>query len=171
MPPFSPVGCARCGLPFTGQLAAYAATVLPPAPVTNPYAAQAGTWRQPQGWSQPQGWGQPQASAQPMQPPGWPAAYPAGYGYPVQPQRRDRTMEALLPVNRSTLAIIAGYLGLFSIAVIPAPFALACGILALRDLRDRPDVGGRGRAIFAIVAGGFVTGWVIVANLPGLLAG
>ena len=80
-------------------------------------------------------------------------------------------MEALLPVNRSTLAIIAGYLGLFSIAVIPAPFALACGILALRDLRDRPDVGGRGRAIFAIVAGGFVTGWVIVANLPGLLAG
>lgn len=59
----------------------------------------------------------------------------------------------LLPTQRSGWAIAAGYLGLFAILVVPAPFALAAGIVALRDLRRRPHLGGRGRAIFGLISG------------------
>lgn len=162
-PPFTPIGCARCGLPFSGQVPAagptlpaqnpYAAQSPPP---HNPYATQQMTYGyQPPAWSQPPGWAQP--------------GYPMGYGYPQQPRPRDRTVEALLPVNRSGLAIAAGYLALFSILVLPAPFALGFGIAAMRDLRKRPDVGGRGRAVFGIVVGGFVTGWLVLAVIMGQL--
>jgi hypothetical protein len=67
--------------------------------------------------------------------------------------QRDRSMEALLPVNRSGLAIAAGYAGLFAILLVFAPVALVLGVLALRDLATKPTVGGRGRAWFGVVAG------------------
>lgn len=66
---------------------------------------------------------------------------------------RNRRMEALLPVNRSALSIAAGYAGLFSILLIFAPLALVLGVFALRDLSTKPDVGGRGRAWFGVIAG------------------
>jgi hypothetical protein len=66
---------------------------------------------------------------------------------------RDRGVEALLPVNRTGLAIAAGYAGLFSILLIFAPLALVLGVLALHDLSTKPNVGGRGRAWFGVVAG------------------
>lgn len=59
----------------------------------------------------------------------------------------------VLPVGRSWLAIIAGYLGLLSVLVFPAPFAIGAGVAALGHLRRHPHLGGRGRAWFAIVAG------------------
>lgn len=89
-------------------------------------------------------------------PPGYaPAGYaPGGWGAPAQ---RDRAMEALLPVNRSGLAIAAGYAGLFSILLIFGPVAILLGVLALRDLAGKPTVGGRGRAWFGIIAGSIGT--------------
>ena len=74
---------------------------------------------------------------------------------PVHPQSNetDAAMRILLPVGRSVYAIIAGYLGLVSPLVIPAPFAFIFGIIALRDIKRHPDRSGKGRAIFGIVMG------------------
>lgn len=64
----------------------------------------------------------------------------------------------LVPVGRSAWAIAAGYLALFSVLVVFAPFVLLCGIMALRAIKKNPGLGGKGRAWFGIVAGGVVTG-------------
>jgi len=63
----------------------------------------------------------------------------------------------LLPVGRSGWAIAAGYLGLFSLLIFPAPFALATGIYAIIDIRRNPKKHGMGRAIFGVVMGGLAT--------------
>ena len=84
--------------------------------------------------------------------------YPgAGYGGWGGPPVRDRSMEMLMPVNRTALSIVAGYAGLFSILLVFAPIALLLGVLALMDLSHKPDVGGRGRSWFAVVAGALGT--------------
>jgi hypothetical protein len=59
----------------------------------------------------------------------------------------------ILPIGRSGWAIAAGYLGLFAIGLLPAPFALGCGILGLRDIARNPEKIGKPRAIFGIVMG------------------
>ena len=73
----------------------------------------------------------------------------------------DAGMRMLLPVGRSGLAIAAGYLGLVSILLIPAPFALILGILAIREIRRSRQtdkrVYGMGRAIFGIAMGALFT--------------
>ena len=83
----------------------------------------------------------------------------------------DGGMRLLLPVGRSGWAIVAGYLGLFSVMLLPAPFAIICSVIALRDLKKRKAAGqpkyGLGRAIFGLVMGVLVT--VLVAF--GLLFG
>lgn len=66
-------------------------------------------------------------------------------------------MRLLLPVGRSGWAIAAGYLGLVSVLVLPAPFALLCGVLALRQIRRDPKAHGTGRAVFGVVMGGLFT--------------
>ncbi len=53
-------------------------------------------------------------------------------------------------------AIAAFYVGLFSFFVIPAPIAVICGIMALRDIRANPSKHGKGRAIFGMVAGSLI---------------
>jgi hypothetical protein len=73
------------------------------------------------------------------------------------PPERDRSVEYLLPVNRTGLSIAAGYAGLFAILLIFAPIALVLGVLALRDLQDKPAVAGRGRAWFGLIAGAIGT--------------
>lgn len=65
----------------------------------------------------------------------------------------DAGMRMILPVGRSPLAIIAGYLGLFSIIIFPAPLALVFGILAVIDIKKNPKKHGMGRAIFGIIMG------------------
>ena len=75
-------------------------------------------------------------------------------------------LKAVLPVGRSGWAIAAGYLALFSVLLVPAPFALACGVMAMRDIGRHPDRGGRGRAVFGIVMG--VLGTVALVALIGM---
>ena len=69
----------------------------------------------------------------------------------------DPAMRWVLPVGRSGWAIAAGYLGLFAVLVLPAPVALAIGIVALRDLKRNPSKLGKGRAIFGLVMGAIGT--------------
>jgi hypothetical protein len=65
----------------------------------------------------------------------------------------------LVPVGRSGWAIAAGYAGLFSFVVFPAPLALVLGIVAIRHVR-RSGRGGMGRAVFGLVMG--IVGCVIL---------
>lgn len=59
----------------------------------------------------------------------------------------------LLPVRVNVWAFFAGYLGLFAVLMIVAPFALIAGIVAVRQLSRNPDQRGKGRAWFGIVMG------------------
>lgn len=81
--------------------------------------------------------------------------------YPVRAPDigQDAGMRLLLPVGRSPLAIAAGYLGLFAVMCVPAPFALLAGILAAREIKRDPtgQKHGMGRAVFGIVMGGIFT--------------
>lgn len=73
-------------------------------------------------------------------------------------------MRALLPVGRSGWAIVAGYLGLLSLILLPAPFAIATGIIAIVDIKRHPHKHGLGRAWFGIVMG-FLATAVLIALL------
>jgi Domain of unknown function (DUF4190)/zinc-ribbon domain len=64
-----------------------------------------------------------------------------------------RELRFLLPVNTAPLALTAGYLGLFSILLVPGPVAVLVGILALVELHRQPDRYGRGRAWCGVVMG------------------
>jgi hypothetical protein len=92
-------------------------------------------------------------------PPAHTAPPPLGYARPAPPPDPGATagMRWLLPVGRSGWAIAAGYLGLLSVLVIPAPLALITGILALVDMRRHPQRHGMGRAIFGLLMGIFGT--------------
>jgi len=69
----------------------------------------------------------------------------------------DAGMRLLIPVGRSGWAIAAGYLGLFSLILIPAPISAIISIVAIRDIRRSRGSAkvkhGMGRAIFGLVMG------------------
>lgn len=69
----------------------------------------------------------------------------------------DKALGMILPVNVSPMAMISGYLGLFSVLLLPAPFAILTGILGMRDIKKNPNRSGKGRAIFGIVMGTLCT--------------
>jgi hypothetical protein len=100
----------------------------------------------------------PGAPAPYYAPPGYapPSAHyappPAGY-VPPRPIGEDAGIRMLIPIGRSIWAIAAGYLGLFSVLLIPAPLALIVSIIAIRDIRKHPDRHGMGRAIFGLIMG------------------
>jgi len=75
----------------------------------------------------------------------------------------NQALSMVLPINRSGWAIAAGYLALFSVLCLPAPFALFCGIMALRDLKRQPHLQGAGRAWFGIVMGSLGTVLLLLA--------
>ena len=81
----------------------------------------------------------------------------------------DPMVRALIPVGRTPLAIIAGYLGLGALFCIPSPLALGVGIWAVIDLKKKPGMHGMGRAVFGIVTGAIGTVamliWVVAAIL------
>lgn len=81
--------------------------------------------------------------------------YSPPYGYaPPQSLGDDAALRMLLPVGRSVWAIIAGYLGLFSLFFcFLGPFAVLAGIGAIIDLQRNPKLHGMPRAIFGIVLG------------------
>jgi len=86
----------------------------------------------------------------------------------AEPRRMgdDPVARMLLPVGRSGLAIVAGYLGLFSLLLLPAPLALITGILAVIDIRRHPEKHGMGRAIFGITFGALGTIVLLLWLLP-----
>ncbi len=75
----------------------------------------------------------------------------------------DAGVRLLIPVGRSGWAISAGYLGLFSILMVPSPFAIIVSVIAMWDIRKHPERHGMGRAIFGLVMG--VLGLVIIPIL------
>ena len=111
----------------------------------------------------------PIESAEPIEPaaerPAIPVAPPTAPGPVVAPalgpQETELGMRMLIPIGRSPFAIVAGYLGLLSITLIPAPFALLFGIAAVVHIRRGTHVHGMGRAVFAIVMG--VLGSILLA--------
>ena len=73
---------------------------------------------------------------------------------PVGRARPDAAIAALIPIGRSGLAIAAGYVGLFALVlVVLGPVSLLLGVLAWRDIARHPEKLGKGRALFAMVAG------------------
>jgi hypothetical protein len=98
----------------------------------------------------------PTSSPPPPLPPSPPSPPP-----PVPSLGDDAGMRILLPVGRSAWAIAAGYLGLISITLIPAPLALIASIIAIRRIkasRSTPKpLYGMGRAIFGLIAGALGT--------------
>lgn len=69
------------------------------------------------------------------------------------PDQPSGALRILLPVGRSGYAIMAGYLGLFAVLGIFAPFAILFGILGILDIRKNKDKHGMGRAVFGIAMG------------------
>ena len=67
--------------------------------------------------------------------------------------QQNAAIRMLIPIGRSGWAIAAGYAGLFSLLLFPAPLAILFGILAIRDIKKHPQKHGMGRAIFGLVAG------------------
>jgi hypothetical protein len=97
-----------------------------------------------------------------------PAPGPQPVARAARPAGDDPVMRMVLPVGRSPWAIAAGYLGLFSLLLLPAPFAVATGLLALHDIRSDPTKHGKGRAIFGITLGAIGT-LALVALTIGLI--
>jgi hypothetical protein len=86
------------------------------------------------------------------------------YEYEQRDIGDDPAMRLLLPVGTSGWAIASGYLGLISVLLIPAPFAVLTGILAIMEMKRNPKKHGMGRAIFGIVMGSlFSIGLLFVA--------
>jgi hypothetical protein len=87
------------------------------------------------------------------------SAFPNPYAEPVSGEverpigQNDAAIRMLIPVDRSGLAIAAGYLGLFSVLCLPAPIAVWVGVLAIRDIKANPTKHGLGRAWFGIIMG------------------
>jgi hypothetical protein len=74
--------------------------------------------------------------------------------YPPSPDLGQNSgMRMLIPVGRSPGAIAAGYLGLFSVLLAPAPVALAVSVMAIRDIQKHPKSHGMGRAVFGLIMG------------------
>jgi len=82
----------------------------------------------------------------------------------------EEGLKWLVPVGRSGWAIAAGYLGLLAcfplVGALFGILAVVTGILALQAAGRNPRLGGRGRAIFGIVAGA-IAGAI---NLLGIVA-
>ena len=91
---------------------------------------------------------------------------------PIQPKIGDDFgVRLLLPVGRSGWAIAAGYLGLFSLILLPAPIAIVVSVMALRDIKkhqfDQHPKYGKGRAIFGMVMGVIGTVMLVLLLISG----
>ncbi len=63
------------------------------------------------------------------------------------------SLSSVVPVGRTGLSIVAGYLGLCAIIPILAPFSLIVSIIALQKLKNSPRKLGKDRAIFGLIMG------------------
>ncbi len=90
--------------------------------------------------------------------------FPPSHGAPPPgPTPVDPALSMVIPINRSGWAIAAGYLALVSVLCLPAPLALFCGIMALRDLKRQPHLQGAGRAWFGVIMGSLGTVLLLLA--------
>jgi hypothetical protein len=91
--------------------------------------------------------------------------------YAAQPPLEDSAaVRMLLPLGRSWWAIAAGYLGLVSILMLPAPFALLCGVIGIIDIKRNPQKHGMGRCLLDIIAGGLMTSLLVLAIFATIFA-
>jgi hypothetical protein len=104
------------------------------------------------------------ALSPPPVPPRPPAAAPA-YAPQPRPTAPNGCLALVVPVGRSGWSIAAGYFGLLSILVLPAPFAIWFGVLAIRDIKKNPEKLGIVRAWFGILAGSFVVVFLVLGLL------
>lgn len=134
----------------------------PGQPVQQSWQASPGGTQQ--GPAAQQGWNVGAVGAQQ----GW--VHPGQLTYPATPRMGASPSDAMhwmVPVGRSWQSILAGYLGLFGLVLWPlAPFALGLGVWAMRRAREGGH--GRGRAVFAIIAGAIGT-LLGIAVLSGLV--
>lgn len=103
------------------------------------------------------------------------AGQPGPYPYPppgYPPTATDPALRMVVPIGVSPWAIAAGYLGLLSfLCGVTGPFALLTGILALRQIKRDPQLGGHVRAWVGIVLGVFGSvglGFVLISVLISL---
>jgi hypothetical protein len=93
---------------------------------------------------------------------------------PIRPQsipiENNEAMRMIIPIDRSGLAIAAGYLGLVSIIYVFAPIALLLGILAIRDIKKHPEKHGMGRAVFAVIMGAIFTVVLLICIIALIVA-
>jgi hypothetical protein len=77
-----------------------------------------------------------------------------------RPERASTLDSLVMPVDRPGTAIAAGYLGLLSFfPLIGLPLGIGgvvTGMMALKQMGREPELRGRGRAWFGIVAGGLM---------------
>ena len=104
------------------------------------------------------------AMSPPPMPPRPPAATPS-HAPQARPASPNGCLALVVPVGRSGWAIAAGYFGLLSILVLPAPFAIWFGVMAIRDIKKNPEKLGLVRAWFGIVAGSFVVLFLVIGFL------
>jgi Domain of unknown function (DUF4190) len=70
-----------------------------------------------------------------------------------EPSVPDDLERFLTPSGRPASAILAGYLGLFSLLPLFGIIAVIVSLIALRTLKRQPHLPGRGRAWFGLVMG------------------
>lgn len=75
--------------------------------------------------------------------------------------RTNEQLRMILPVDTPLSALASGYCALFGIVpVFGLPFsiaALVCGLIALKAIRQNPELAGKGRATFGIALGSVMT--------------
>ena len=78
---------------------------------------------------------------------------------PVPVVQPTRTPAWLVPTHVAGWAVASGYLGLvtFIFCGIPGPFAIATGVLGLKQIDRQPDLNGKVRAYVGIVLGSLGT--------------
>lgn len=77
---------------------------------------------------------------------------------PTPPTDDAKLLEIFIPINRSPIAIAAGYVALFTIPFLfMGTIALVLGIIGLVKHKNNPTKKGIGRLWFAIIYGGFGT--------------
>ena len=70
----------------------------------------------------------------------------------------DVAMRLVIPVGTSGWAIASGYLGLISLGCAPlGVFGIITGMLAFKEIKKKPKLGGKVRAIIGIVLGAIST--------------
>jgi hypothetical protein len=77
--------------------------------------------------------------------------------------RRHKRLQELLSVDVSAWALAAGYLGLTSIFVFPAPLALISGLMGIRACHRDARVRGMGRSIFGAAMGLLFSTFLVLA--------